>query len=166
MSVICYLAGPIDYEKDNGSSWKKELLNIHNDDPSGSDIGFFDPFAPFKFVNIDDDIANFIHDVNMKAMEKSDIIVCKLMKGQTSIGTPIELYVGKLTKKPMFIITDMKDSVYMKYVSSSPQVEVHDVENFGSEITKIYPRLKSMANGIKSQKLSLSKAEETLKGYC
>lgn len=165
MNIICYLAGPIDYEEDKGASWKERLLDIHSGDPTASDIGFFDPQAPFKCGTIDKDMAEFIHDVNMKAMEKSDIIVCRFVKGQTSVGTPIELYMGKLTEKPMFIITDMKDSVYMKYISSSPNVEVHDVNNFGSDITNAYKTLRAMINDVKSKKLSLSKAYNTLAGY-
>jgi nucleoside 2-deoxyribosyltransferase len=138
--ITCYLAGPIDYEKDKGSSWKKELLDLCEDNKN---IGFFDPFAAFKFNKVDQEMAVYVHDVNMIALEKSDILVGRLMRGQASVGTPIEFY-QVLNRKPMLIMTDMAESVYMQYIANHA--------TFVDDINKLYGSLLKMAGAMEEQK--------------
>lgn len=132
--IICYLAGPIDYEKDRGGSWKKELLDLCS---SNKDIGFFDPRAPFKFNKVDRDIASYIHDVNKEALIKADILVGRLMEKQTSVGTPIEFYHAFNLKLPMVILTDMDKSIYMKHIGTRAR--------FVKDIAEMYDSLTILA---------------------
>lgn len=114
------MASPIDYEADKGKGWKEELLFLCKNDRS---IGFYDPFAPYHFNNVDDHIATYIHDINMAALERADGVVCRYMKGQASVGTPIEIY-HVMNDKPIVIITDMLDSVYLRYICTGRCVEI------------------------------------------
>lgn len=114
--ITCYLAGPIDYDKEDDGSWKTEL--IERIKSGGDDIAFFDPAAPYRFNTVNEDVARYIHDVNMYALGAADILVGRLMSGQASIGTPIEFYHVMKSDKPMIICTDMEKSIYMKYIST------------------------------------------------
>lgn len=138
--IICYLAGPIDYERDKGSSWKNELLGLCE---GNKDIGFFDPFAPFKFGKVDQEMATYIHDVNMLALRRADVLVGRLMRGQTAVGTPIELYDVR-DRKPMIIWTDMAESVYMQYIG----VKAHLVR----DINELYGTLIRLAGQMEEDK--------------
>lgn len=133
--IVCYLAGPIDYEKDKGKGWKEELLSLCG---NNDNIGFFDPYGPFKFNKTSHKMAKYIHDINMVALNQADILVGSLNRGQTSVGTPIEFY-HVLDKKPMLILTDMGESIYMKYIESNNGVEFFD------NINKLYGRLINIA---------------------
>jgi len=161
--IICYMAGPIDYEKDKGASWKEELLALCD---VNKELAFFDPCAPFKFRNVDADIAAYIHDINMVALERSDILVGSLKKGQTSVGTPIEFYQVR-NHKPMIIITDMAESVYMQYIGRQA-IFVKDVnELYGKlmkaahEIEEQRAKMRCQASELEVLKKELTKAQES-----
>jgi nucleoside 2-deoxyribosyltransferase len=115
-----YLAGPIDFEADKGSGWRDELKGLVDTkikDVHTREIVLFDPVAPYCFSRVSPDMSAYIHDVNLVALEQASAVVARLMKGQISIGTPIELYVAARMGKPIILITDMDESVYMTYVS-------------------------------------------------
>lgn len=133
------MASPTD-EEDKGASWKEQLLTYCEPDKN---IAFFDPYASFKFRSIDTDIASYIHDINKIALERADILVGSFNKGQTSIGTPIELYQA-CNNKPMIIITNMTESVYMHYISKYA-ILVEDV-------LQLYGRLIKIAKEIEEQR--------------
>jgi len=134
--MICYLAGPIDYEADQGKGWRGDLKKLCE---GNRDIAFFDPYAPYKFGNITDKVASYIHDVNMMAMERADCVVGRMMKGQTSVGTPIEFY-QSLRRKPVIIWTDMGESVYMKYIGVHA-ILVKDINELYGTILKTSTRM-------------------------
>jgi len=148
--IICYLAGPIDYESDKGAAWKDALMGLCS---SNDNIGFFDPYSAFKFNNIDKKMAVYIHNINMIALESADIIVGKLMKGQSSIGTPIEFY-RTMNKKPMVIMTDMADSVYMQYIGTQA-ILVDDMH-------KLYNSLLEMVESVSGNNNEMVEASSIL----
>jgi len=113
--MIYYLAGPIDYEKDKGTSWREELKNFCS---VNKNIAFFDPVTPYKFVGLTPQISEYIFDMNMHAIDHADAVVVRIMKGQASIGTPIEIYYAHIHKKPVILISDMEESVYINYFAS------------------------------------------------
>lgn len=141
--IICYMAGPIDYEKDRGASWKEELLSLCE---MNKEIAFFDPCAPFKFQQVDLDIARYIHNINMVALGEADVLVGSLKKGQTSVGTPIEFYHVR-NSKPMIIITDMAESVYMQYIGQ------HAI--FVKDVNELYGKLVKIAHEIEEQRAKM-----------
>lgn len=143
--IMCYLAGPIDYNKEDGRTWKTHLYDLC---AANYDIGFFDPYSPYKFNKIDSDLANYIHDVNMVAMSKADVVVGSLHKHQVSVGTPIEFY-QMLGKKPILIHTDMNESVYMRYIQSYRYVE------FFNSIDLLSERLKKIAHDLEKDKAKM-----------
>lgn len=148
--IICYLAGPIDYEKDKGSSWKEDLLKLCEINP---DIGFFDPFAPFKFKKVNQEMSIYLHDINMAALDRADILVGRLMRGQTSVGTPIEFY-HAMHRKPMIIWTDMEESVYMQYIG----VKAH----FVKDMNELYGALIRAASKMEDDKAKLRCAQDEM----
>jgi nucleoside 2-deoxyribosyltransferase len=111
-----YLAGPIDYEDDRGTQWRDELRGLCE---MHAEMAFFDPVSPYHFNSITDKVAQYIHDVNMVALRGADAVVARLMKNQVSVGTPIELYYAIEHKKPIILITDMVNSVYIRYIGIS-----------------------------------------------
>jgi nucleoside 2-deoxyribosyltransferase len=117
--MICYLAGPIDYEDDKGASWKSELIDSLK---YNSNIGFYDPYAPFKFNKIDADISKYIFNVNMAAINNADLVVARLNRRQISIGTPIELYYAMENHKKLVVLTDIDASVYMAYIGTRSKI--------------------------------------------
>ena len=78
----------------------------------------------------------YIHDVNLVALEQASAVVARLMKGQTSVGTPIELYIAAKMCKPIILITDMDESVYMTYVSRNA-IRVSSVHDAHVEMIKM-----------------------------
>lgn len=158
--IICYLAGPIDYEADKGGTWKTELFKLTS---GHKDIGFFDPCAPFKFGQVDSEMAAYIHDINMEALNRSDVLVGRLMKNQTSVGTPIEFY-HVFKKKPMIILTDMAESVYMKYISLGPEVRfVKDLNEMYGSLIKLTATMEERKAKMRECRAELSK-DATLVG--
>lgn len=133
--IICYLAGPVDYDDGTYQGWKDELIKLCS---NNSGIGFFDPPGSFKFNHIDYKVARYIHDINMFALNRADVLVGSLRKSQHSIGTPIEFYHATINYKPMLIRTDMDDSVYMKYMESYSNVKFfNSVKNIYDELVSI-----------------------------
>jgi len=114
-----YMAGPIDMEPDKGAGWRDQLKKLCR---GPNDIAFFDPVFPYSFNNLTDDVSQYIHDMNMMALEKAGGIVARIMEGQSTIGTPIEMYEAKMKDKKMILITNMKKSVYIKYLSKDAKV--------------------------------------------
>jgi len=139
--ITCYLAGPIDYEKDKGVTWKQELMDLCE---NNNNIGFFDPFTAFKFNKVDQEMAVYVHDVNMMALEKSDILVGRLMRGQASVGTPIEFY-HMMNRKHMLIMTDMADSVYMQYIGTQATF-VNNINNLYGKLLKLVSTIEDGRN--------------------
>ena len=134
-----YLAGPIDYEKDKGTSWRVEIKGIQV--KAGKEYVFFDPVTPYYFTAVTSDVSQYIHDINMVALCEADVVVARLMKGQTSVGTPIELYEAIKRQISIILITDMDDSVYMKYIGIGAKVVgtiAEAIDELGKmELTKI-----------------------------
>jgi nucleoside 2-deoxyribosyltransferase len=109
-----YLAGPVDFNTD-GTDWKGQLKDWCKHHPG---IVLFDPDT-FSFGSISQPVSEYIHDINMSAIKHSDAIVARWMKGQISVGTPMELYFGLTIRKPIILITDMiQESVYINYVAN------------------------------------------------
>jgi nucleoside 2-deoxyribosyltransferase len=134
--MICYLAGPIDFNDMSANNWKTELRNKCNKASFGSEsILLFDPDI-YKFSKLSVDISKFIYKLNSRAIEMSDIIIMRLMKGQASIGTPIELHYATELGKNVILITDMLDkSAYMVYYANLPLcVVVDSIDDAFSEI--------------------------------
>lgn len=115
--MICYMAGPIDLVPKGSLNWKEQIIDLCR----GENINFYDPVGPFKIFDMTPNLAKYIHDVNMCALSNADVVVGYLMKATPSVGTPIEFYSCAGTK-PMFIITDLDESVYMEYIRSRGQV--------------------------------------------
>ena len=115
--MIWYLAGAIDYEEDKGSTWREELKKrVQQSYPEIGSVVFFDPVTPYMFNKTDEAAATYIHDMNMQAIDRADGIIARIMKGQTVVGTPIELYYTILKRKPIILLTDMEESVYIRYI--------------------------------------------------
>jgi hypothetical protein len=134
-----YLAGPIDYVEDNGTGWRgelKALVDTKIKDAQTRDVVLFDPVVPYCFSRVTPDMATYLHDVNLVALEKASGIVARLMKGQVSVGTPIELYLAARLNKPIILITDMDESVYMTYVGRNA-VRVSNVREAYIEMIKL-----------------------------
>jgi len=127
----CYLAGPVDFHK-NETDWKtqlKEWCKQH------TGIVLFDPDT-FAFGSITQPVSEYIHDVNMSAIRHSDAIVARWMKGQISVGTPMELYYSLTIRKPIILITDMaQESVYINYVANKSKL-VTSVDQAYGEILR------------------------------
>jgi nucleoside 2-deoxyribosyltransferase len=119
-----YLAGPIDFEKDKGSDWRNELKELFKERKS---ILLFDPVAPYSFCSVDKSMSNFIYQVNMRAIDYCDVMVARMMRGQVSVGTPIELHYAIDEGVPIILCTDMADSVYMNYIANKSKIVVEDV---------------------------------------
>lgn len=128
--MIFYLCGPIDFEADKGSGWRDELKKLSR---GPNNIAFFDPVAPYTFNNLTQEVSQYIYGMNMLALDKADGVVARIMEGQTSIGSPIELYYAKSINKPIILITNMKKSVYIKYLSAGAKI-VESVEAAYQEI--------------------------------
>ena len=113
--MIYYLAGPIDFVSSK-ESWKDELKRAC--DGVKYEIVLFDPDTYF-FTKLGKQTSEYIHDVNMFAIERADALVVRWMKGQISVGTPMELYYAVQKGKYLILITDMADvSVYINFVAS------------------------------------------------
>jgi len=133
--MIFYLAGPIDLTSDKGKGWREEFKELCVQD---NNILLFDPVSPYSmFGNIDTKIAEYIYTVNMRSIDYADCIIARMMRGQSSIGTPIELYYAIEHKKPIILITDMEESIYMKYIGSCSRIIVNDVYNAHLEMIKM-----------------------------
>lgn len=107
--MIWYLAGPIDFA--THQDWKSELKDLVNSDKHQM---FFDPYGPYDFNKLNDRFAEFINTVNMSAIEQCDGVVVKLHKGDTTIGTILEMNLAREANKKLIIYTDLGDSVYMR----------------------------------------------------
>lgn len=138
--MIYYLASPIDYCENQGG-WKedlKSLCKIHDE------ILLFDPYAPYTFTKSNKEMAKYIHDMNMLAIMHGNAVVARMMTGQTSIGTPIELYYALKINKPVILITDMEKSVYMQYIGLHATV----VKDVNQAYGKMLELEKTMKEGI------------------
>lgn len=122
-----YLAGPIDHEADKGAGWRDELKKLCR---GPNNIAFFDPVPPYCFNNITDEVSQYIYEMNMLALEKSGGMVVRLMEGQVSVGTPIEMHTAKLSNKKLIVITDMKRSVYIRFLSQDAKVATNIQEAY------------------------------------
>ena len=114
-----YLAGPIDLDE-SGEDWRSILKDRLNQE----DVIIFDPMLPYTFKNVNSNTAEYIHDINMAALDSADIMLVRWMKDQVSVGVPIELYyAAKKSKIPIFMITDMANkSIYIDYsLNMSPR---------------------------------------------
>jgi nucleoside 2-deoxyribosyltransferase len=149
--MIYYLAGPIDYEKDRGTSWREELKKFCS---NNKEIAFFDPVTPYKFVGITPSIAEYIFDMNMHAIDHADVVVVRMMEGQASIGTPIEIYYAHTHNKPIILITDMDRSVYIQYYASKC-ISVKDINEAYREILGLENRQKDLAKGSQTMTLPI-----------
>ena len=138
-----YMAGAIDYEPDKGASWREQLKKMCR---GPNDIAFFDPVTPYCFNNITEEVSKYIHDMNMIALEKADGIVARMMEGQSSIGTPIELYAAKMSGKKLIFITNMKKSVYIKYLSKDAKTATNIEEAYGHILNLENPVPESLRN--------------------
>ena len=136
-NLIAYMAGPIDYMEDKGTGWRDELVKLCAESPqiAVNDITFFNPYLPYKIGKVTIETAQYVHDVNLAALKKANILVGKLMKGQTSVGTPIEFY-AVMGKIPMIIMTDLEESVYMKYIGMKATF-VKDINEMCLALSKI-----------------------------
>ena len=144
--MIGYLAGPIDYHPGE-TDWKKTLKSYCQ---KHDNILLFDPDT-YSFGKITRDVSKYIHDVNMEAILKADVVVARMMQGQVSIGTPIELYFALLNRKSIILITDMADtSVYINYIGHNSRVVVSTVEEaYGQMLSFEKDRLEYIASTTK-----------------
>lgn len=110
--MIWYLCGPIDFDKD-GQSWKNKFKELTTLAPN---LILFDPNT-YHFSGMTPQIAEYIHDVNMCAIDKADGVIARWNKDKISIGTPIELYYAVIHNKKIILITDIQ-SVYIKYIAN------------------------------------------------
>ncbi|KKM15448.1 hypothetical protein LCGC14_1695970 [marine sediment metagenome] len=133
--MIWYLCGSIDYAKDS-TSWKEEFKALCKN--SGlSNILLYDPDT-FAFNKITFEISEYIHDINMAAIDHADGLIARWMSGQISVGSPIELYYAVQHHKKIILITDMADSsVYMNFIAAHSTVVVEDVNKAYGEILKL-----------------------------
>ncbi|MCK5611398.1 nucleoside 2-deoxyribosyltransferase [Candidatus Pacearchaeota archaeon] len=145
--MIFYLAGPIDFELDKGSSWREELKEFCG---NNKNVAFFDPVTPYKFVGITPQISEYIFDMNMHAIDHADAVIARIMKGQATIGTPIEIYYAHIHNKPIILISNMEESVYINYFASKC-IFVKDINEAYREILKF-----------ENQNVELGKGSQTL----
>jgi len=137
-----YLAGPIDHEKDLGKGWRNKFKTMF--DWQYSDIIFFDPVAPYHFTSVTPKISTYIYNINMKALEQADAIIARLVKGQISIGTPIELYHAIEWNMPIFLLTDIEKSIYMSYIMNQSCTVVRDLKSLHKAILQYEMKCKSV----------------------
>ena len=128
-----YLAGAIDFEKDSGASWRDELKKLCKSIPRAV---FFDPVLPYSFNSITIEAATYIHNINMVALREADCIVARIVKGQTVVGTPIEIYDSVVHHQTIILITDMVESVYIRYMSSKSRAVVGTIQEAYDEMIK------------------------------
>lgn len=114
---VVYLAGPIDYATDNGVGWRNELKKAAKSEDSN--ISFFDPTAPYSFTIPNNDIAKFLFEINMGALHRSQLVLAKLPKGTPVVGTPIEVYEAYNLKIPIILMTDMDNSLTLRYFATN-----------------------------------------------
>ena len=133
-----YLAGPVDFHKEE-TDWKtkfKKWCKQH------SNIVLFDPDT-FAFGSITKTVSEYIHDVNMSAIDHCDAIIARWMKGQVSVGTPMELYYAYTIRKPIILITDMAaDSVYINFIANKCFSVVSSVDQGYDAILKFEKEIK------------------------
>ncbi len=132
-----YLAGPVDYAKQD---WRTHIVRLCKEEEATKSALLFNPDAAYHFERITNDGAKFIHDVNMFALDEADVLVCRLMEEDKSVGTPIELYWWvKETSKPVLLITDMDKSVYIQYMAShrSTVIRCFDLAAAHNEIIRL-----------------------------
>ena len=67
----------------------------------------------------------------MIALDKADGIIVRIMEGQSSVGTPIELYCAKNSGKPVILMTNMKKSVYIRYLSKDARMAITIEDVYG-----------------------------------
>ena len=132
-----YLAGAIDFAKDNGRGWRQQLKDSFATDKG--DIIFFDPVPPYSFSQVTGELSQFVHDVNMFALNQCDAVVAVMMKDVQSVGTPIELYYAMEHHKPIVLVTNMLQSLYITYIAMKSTVipvtsDVLDVDKIRNEI--------------------------------
>lgn len=108
-----YLSGPIDLGSD--INWKELLVNKLK--TAQVNVSTFDPASAFKITDAMDIHGSvYIEDVNNKALDLADLMICSLPSGVQTIGTIIELDRCIQTNKEVWIITDINinKSVYLR----------------------------------------------------
>jgi len=135
-----YLAGPIDYEQDHGKNWRQEFRCLMHGDKIQRNFVAFDPVAPYYFTRVNEVMAEYIHNINMVALNEADVIVARLLEGQQSIGTPIELYEAKERNLWIILITDMQDSVYMSYIGTRA-IKANDIADAYQKLVELSGRI-------------------------
>ncbi len=135
--MIIYLAGPVDYKEQNGENWKDKFRELCSEN---NQFLMFDPELCYSFSKITDKAAQYIHDINLIALKQANIIVCKWMKGQVSVGTPIELYIAQRAKIPTIFVTDMIDSVYIRHIGLTATI-VDSVDKAYGSMLKVFREL-------------------------
>ena len=149
--MIGYLAGPIDYHPGEGN-WKMQLKNFCQ---KHDNILLYDPDT-FSFGKITRDVSKYIHDVNMHAINEADVVIARWMKGQISVGTPMELYYAMLQRKAIILITDMMDtSVYINFIGHNSRVVVSNIEEaYGQMLSYERDRLDTISGNNESTKIA------------
>jgi len=113
-----YLAGPVDFHPEE-RTWKDELKKMCKENTG---IILFDPDS-FSFGTITREVSDYIHDVNMQALNRADVLVVKWISKFKGVGTIIELYHAVQIGKPIVLITDMMEtSVYLNYIGNRSNV--------------------------------------------
>lgn len=128
-----YLAGPVDMATDRGIGWRAQLKELCK---ANNDIVFFDPAASFFLNRVRPGVAKYIHDVDMFALDHADAVVARMMKGDISIGTPIEIYRAQEHGKPLILMSDMDESIYVSYIGRRAVV-VRDIHKLYGTILQL-----------------------------
>lgn len=144
-----YMAGPIDYEQDQ--TWKDKLIEMCK---GHEDTLLFDPNT-YHFKRSTPAMAKYIHDINMIAVKYSDGVVAHWMKNQVSVGTPVELYYAFKLQRPVILVTDMMESVYLQYIGLGVDTTVV------SNLTEAYGAILKAESKFKEKMRANTKAPET-----
>ena len=110
---VCYLGGPVDFDDGLGKGWREELIQFASD--GKYDMAFYNPPAAFGFGKPSNDLSGFLFNVNMYALRSSGIALFRWSKKMVSVGTPIEIYETYNRIIPMVLVTDLQDSLTLRY---------------------------------------------------
>ena len=127
MSLYCYLAGPVEFDNDNGKNWREDiskklkeiniialnpmikpdwLLNDNDKNPGSYAINISKNIFSDNNIKINNDIEELINIrlYCMSLINMSDFTICRLTKTITA-GTYEELGIIKTQNKPVFILS-------------------------------------------------------------
>jgi len=124
MEYTCYLSGPIESVKDSGVSWrrifskmiKKEKITIQIIDPTNKkgkiafEIGNErEKIQQLKLQNKFSEVKSIMKKIrrwDLRAVDKSDLIVAYIDKNIPSCGTWDEIVTGERQQKPILVIAE------------------------------------------------------------